>query len=51
VLNEAQVAVKMSSIGQISREAPHLTQAPPAVLKKLEAVRSLNHNVLRLAAA
>ena len=52
VLNGAQVAVKMSSIGQISRGAPRLTQAPPAVLKKLEAVRSLSHrNVFRLAAA
>ena len=38
-------------VGQISREAPRLTQAPPAVLKELEAVRSLSHrNVLRLAA-
>jgi hypothetical protein len=31
---------------------PHLTRAPPAVLKELETVRSLSHrNVLRLAAA
>ena len=52
VLNGAQVAVKMSSIGRISREAPRLTQASPAVLKELETVRSLSHrNVLRLAAA
>ncbi len=29
------------SIGQIPRETPCLTQAPPAVLKELEAVKSL----------
>ncbi len=48
VLNEAQVVVKMSSIGQFERDASprRLPQS-----SKREAVRSLSHNVLRLAAA
>jgi len=55
VLNGAQVAVKVPVQYRVDFERgapPHLTQAPPAVLKELETVRSLSHrNVLRLAAA
>jgi serine/threonine protein kinase len=55
VLNGAQVAVKVPVQYRADFERgapPHLTQAPPAVLKELETVRSLSHrNVLRLAAA
>jgi len=55
VLNGVQVAVKMPVQYRADFERgapPHLTQAPPAVLKELETVRSLSHrNVLRLAAA
>jgi ankyrin repeat protein len=52
---DAAVAVKMPVQYRADFERgapPHLTQAPPAVLKELETVRSLSHrNVLGLAAA
>ncbi len=52
VLNGAQVAVKVPVQYRADFERgapPHLTQAPPAVLKELETVKSLSHrNVLRL---
>jgi serine/threonine protein kinase len=55
VLSGAQVAVKVpvQYRADFERGAPtRLTQAPPAVLKELETVRSLSHrNVLGLAAA
>jgi hypothetical protein len=55
VLNGVQVAVKMPVQYRTDFEKgapPHLTQAPPAVLKELETVKALSHrNVLRLAAA
>jgi hypothetical protein len=55
VLNGAQVAVKVPVQYRTDFERgapPHLTVAPPAVLKELETVRSLSHrNVLGLAAA
>ncbi len=55
VLSGAQVAVKMpvQYRADFEKGAPyHFTQAPPAVLKELETVKSLSHrNVLRLAAA
>jgi ankyrin repeat protein len=55
VLNGVQVAVKMPVQYRADFERgapPHLTQAPPAVLKELETVKALSHrNVLRLAAA
>jgi cytohesin len=55
ILNGAQVAVKVpvQYRTDFERDAPpHLTQAPPAVFKELETVRSLSHrNVLGLADA
>jgi hypothetical protein len=52
---DAAVAVKMPVQYRADFERgapPHLTQAPPAVLKELEIVKALSHrNVLRLAAA
>jgi hypothetical protein len=55
VLSGAQVAVKVPVQYRVDFERgapPHLTVAPPAVLKELETVRSLSHrNVLSLAAA
>jgi hypothetical protein len=55
VLNGAQVAVKMPVQYRVDFERgvpPHLTVAPPAVLKELEVVKALSHrNVLGLAAA
>jgi hypothetical protein len=55
VLSGAQVAVKVPVQYRADFERgapPHLTQAPPAVLKELETVKALSHrNVLRLAAA
>jgi|GEM_PF-2312432 len=55
VLNGAQAAVKVPVQygADFERGAPpHLTQAPPAVLKELEVVKALSHrNVLRLADA
>jgi hypothetical protein len=55
VLNGVQVAVKMPVQYRADFERgapPHLTQAPPAVLKELETVKALSHrNVLRLVAA
>jgi hypothetical protein len=51
----AAVAVKVPAQYRADFERgapPHLTEAPPAVLKELEIVKSLSHrNVLRLAAA
>jgi hypothetical protein len=43
-----QVAVEMSSIGQFERGAPPPKRLPQC--SKREDVRSLSHNVLRLAA-
>jgi serine/threonine protein kinase len=55
VLNGAQTAVKVPVQYRTDFERgapPRLTEAPPAVLKELETVRSLSHrNVLRLADA
>jgi serine/threonine protein kinase len=55
VLNGAQVAVKVPVQYRADFERgapPHLTQAPPAVLKEIDTVKALSHrNVLRLAAA
>ncbi len=55
VLNGAQVAVKMPVQYRADFERgapPHLTQAPPAVLKEIDTVKALSHrNVLRLVAA
>jgi ankyrin repeat protein len=52
VLNGVQVAVKVPVQYRADFERgapPHLTQAPPAVLKELETVKALSHrNVLRL---
>ena len=55
VLNGAQVAVKVPVQYRADFERgapPHLTQAPPAVLKEIDTVKALSHrNVLRLVAA
>jgi ankyrin repeat protein len=55
VLNGAQVAVKVPVQYRVDFERgapPHLTQAPPAVLKEIDTVKALSHrNVLRLVAA
>jgi hypothetical protein len=52
VLNRVQVAVKVPVQYRADFERgapPHLTQAPPAVLKELEIVKAFSHrNVLRL---
>ena len=54
VLNGTQVAVKVpvQYRADFERDAPpHLTQAPPAVLKEIDTVKALSHrNVLGLAA-
>ncbi len=55
VLSGTQVAVKMPVQYRADFERgapPHLTQAPPAVLKEIDTVKALSHrNVLGLAAA
>jgi len=54
MLKEVQTAVKVPVQHRADFERgalPHLTEAPPAVLKELEAVKALDHrNVLRLVA-